>query len=670
MTDPVPLKVTASHLERLACLYVRQSTMRQVFENRESTRRQYGLKAKALTLGWSEAQVCVIDCDLGQSGASGDREGFKQLVSYVGLGQVGIVMGLEVSRLARNSSDWQRLLEICALTHTLILDEDGIYDPATFNDRLLLGLKGTISEAELHVIRARLQGGLIAKARRGELKFRLPIGFVHDTRDLIVLDPDQRVQASIHLFFDTFQRLASAGATVREFHARALTFPRRLYSGPHKGEVMFGTLTLSRATQVLRNPRYSGAYVYGVREQVFRGLEQRPAVRYRSQNQWQVLIKDAYPGYISWAQYEANIQRLADNCLGGASSAPREGPALLQGIVVCGCCGGSMSVRYHSRRGKSRSADYCCKGPHANLNRVHCQSIPGDAMEELIGELLRAKMQPAVLEVALAVQQELQGRLDQADRIRYQHVEQARYEMDAARRRYLAIDPHHRLVAEELEAHWNDTIGAYRSAQATYEQQRATDQLVLSDQQQQSIRKLCHDFPAVWNNPATPDRERKRMVRLLIEDVTLTKGDDIKIQIRFKGGATETHHLPLPQSAWVERKHSPEVIQAIDDLLEEHTDSEVAGILNQRGMRSGTGLPFDARRVAVTRRHYRIPSRRTRLRKKGLLTIAEIGEKFKVKRWTVYEWRKTGKLMAYRIDDVGRYLYDINTNITVSTQEV
>jgi excisionase family DNA binding protein len=301
-----------------------------------------------------------------------------------------------------------------------------------------------------------------------------------------------------------------------------------------------------------------------------------------------------------------------------------------------------MSVRYHSRRGQSRSADYCCTGPHPNFGIVHCQNIPGDAIEQLVSDVLLDKMQPAVLEVALTVQQELQARLDEADRIHYQHVEQARYEMDAA----------------------------YRSAQATYEQQRAVDQLLLSDQRQQSIRDLCNDFPAVWNNPATPDRERKRMVRLLIEDVTLTKGDDIKIQIRFKGGATQTHHLPLPQSAWVERKHSPQVIQVIDDLLDDHTDSEVASILNERGMRSWTGLPFDARRVAVTRRHYRIPSRHTRLRKKGLLTITEICEKFNVKRWTVYEWRKRGKLMAYRIYDVGRYLYDVSTAITASTQEV
>ena len=669
MTDQVPLKVTATHLERLACLYVRQSTLRQVFENRESTQRQYGLKARALALGWSEEQVCIIDCDLGQSGASGDREGFKQLVSYVGLGQVGIVMGLEVSRLARNSSDWQRLLEICALTRTLILDEDGIYDPAVFNDRLLLGLKGTISEAELYVIRARLQGGLNAKARRGELKYRLPIGFVHDALDRIVLDPDQRVQASIYRFFDTFQRLGSAGATVREFHSNALLFPRRLFSGPHKGDVTFGKLTLSRTTEVLRNPRYTGAYVYGVREQVFRGVDQRPAVKYRSQDQWSVLIKDAHSGYISWAQYEANGQRLQDNCLGSAASVPREGPALLQGIVVCGCCGTSMSVRYHSRRGKSRSADYCCKGPHPNFGIVHCQSIPGDAIEQLVSELLLKKMQPAVLEIALQVQQGLQARLEEADRIRYRHVEQARYEMDAARQRYLAIDPHNRLVAEELEAHWNDMIAAYRAAQATYEQQRAQDRLLLSDQQQDAIRALCNDFSAVWNNPATPARERKRMIRLLIEDVTLTKGEDITVQIRFKGGAAETHHLPLPKSAWQERQHSPEVIDAIDCLLDEHTDSEVANILNERGMQSGTGLSFDARRVAKTRRAYRLRSRRTRLREKGLLTIAEICEKFQVKRWTVYEWRKTGKLPAYRIDDVARYLYDVSQT-TPGTQEV
>ncbi len=279
-------------------------------------------------------------------------------------------------------------------------------------------------------------------------------------------------------------------------------------------------------------------------------------------------------------------------------------------------------------------------------------------------------MQPAVLEVALQVQQELQSRLDEADRIRYQHVEQARYEMDAARQRYLAIDPHNRLVAEELEGHWNDMIAAYRAAQATYEQERAADQLLLSDKRQQAIRALCNDFPTVWNNPATPDRERKRMVRLLIEDVTLTKDDDIKVEIRFKGGAVETHHLPLPQSAWVEKKHSPEVIAAIDQLLDDHTDSEVASILSERGMQSGTGLPFDARRVAVTRRHYRIPSRRTRLREMGLLTMAEICEKFQVKRWTVYKWRKTGKLKAYQVDDVRRYLYDANMGITACTQEV
>lgn len=671
MNDPVSLKVTAAHLTRRACLYVRQSTLRQVFENTESTRRQYGLKARALALGWPEEQIDIIDTDLGQSGASRDREGFKQLVSEVGLGQVGIVMGLEVSRLARNCIDWQRLLEICALTGTLILDEEGVYDPAHFNDRLLLGLKGTISEAELHVIRARLQGGLIAKARRGELKHRLPIGFVHDTRDRIVLDPDQRVQAAMRLFFDTFDRLGSAGATAREFARQALLFPRRLYSGPHKGEVVFGKLTGSRATQVLRNPRYSGAYVYGVREQVFAGIDTRPRVKYRPQDQWHVLIKDAHRGYISWEHYEANRQRLQDNCLhSGASSVPREGPALLQGIVVCGRCGASMSVRYHTRRGKKRSPDYCCPGPYPRDGSGYCQSIAGDAIEQFFSELLMEKMQPAVLEVALQVHQELQARIDEADRIRYQHVEQARYDMDAARQRYLAVDAHNRLVAEELEAHWNRTIQAYRSAQAVYEQKRAQDRLIVSEKQQQSIRALCSDFPALWNNPATPDRERKRMMRLLVEDVTLTRGEDITVQIRFKGGAVETHHLSLPKSAWEEKKHSPEVIEAIDRLLDEHTDREVADILNGRGMHSGTGLEFDARRIGKIRRAYRIPSRRQRLQQKGLLTLTEICEKYQVQRWNVYEWRKSGKLIGHRVDDVGRHLYDVSAEITPSAQEV
>jgi len=294
-------KVLTQHLQKHAYLYIRQSTLRQVVENKESTQRQYALKQRALSLGWSEEQVQVIDQDLGQSGASTSRDGFQSLVTAVSLGRAGLVMGLEVSRLARNSTDWHRLLEICALTHTLILDEDGIYDPSHFNDRLLLGLKGTMSEAELHVIRARLIGGALNKAKRGELIFRLPIGFILDHQKRIILDPNKRIQESIWLLFATFRRVGTAHSTVKEFYEQGWLFPKRLYSGPQKGDVVYGPLTFSRVFQILRNPRYAGAY--GLRQKEYNGQAKRHLVKYVLPEHWKAFIKDAHPGYLRWDEY-------------------------------------------------------------------------------------------------------------------------------------------------------------------------------------------------------------------------------------------------------------------------------------------------------------------------------------------------------------------------------
>lgn len=348
------LKVSAEHLRRQAYLYVRQSTLRQVIENTESTQRQYDLRRRAVALGWGEEQIEVIDSDLGQSGASAvDREGFQRLVSEVGLGRAGIVMGLEVSRLARNSSDWHRLLEICALRGTLILDEDGLYDPMDFNDRLLLGLKGTMSEAELHMIRARLRGGMLNKARRGELRLRLPGGFVYDAQDRVVLDPDRQVQASICLLFATFRRVGSAHATVKAYREQGLAFPARPHSGPHKGELVWRPLTNGRVGNVLHNPRYAGAYAYGRRRQRPRDLDGRTRTEVRPREEWHTLILDAHPGYITWAEYEENLARLRHNARATPESRrgpPREGPALLQGLVICGVCGARMSVRYQGSK--------------------------------------------------------------------------------------------------------------------------------------------------------------------------------------------------------------------------------------------------------------------------------------------------------------------------------
>lgn len=363
MTGAAHQKVNTGHLKRNAYLYVRQSTLRQVFENSESTKRQYGLRQSAVALGWPVERIIVIDSDLGHSGASAvDREGFQKLVTEVSLGKAGIVLGLEVSRLARNSTDWHRLLEICALTDTLIPDEDGVYEPSHFNDRLLLGLKGTMSEAELHVLRARLQGGILNKARRGELQCPLPVGFVCNANSEPVLDPDKQVQETIRFFFDTFRRTGSACAVVKEFRRKGLLFPRRLKRGPNKGDLVWAELPHSRTLCLLHNPRYAGAFVYG-RSRTRTHPDGSTSYKRLPREQW-MLCKDAHPACISWEQYEENLCRLRENAQAiGADrrkSPPREGPALLQGLVVCGVCGSRMTVRYHARQDRL-IPEYVCQ---------------------------------------------------------------------------------------------------------------------------------------------------------------------------------------------------------------------------------------------------------------------------------------------------------------------
>ena len=653
-------KVQASHLKRDAYLYVRQSTLQQVFENTESTKRQYALRQRAVALGWPTERIVVIDSDLGQSGAScEDREGFQRLVAEVGMGQAGIVLGLEVSRLARNSSDWHRLLEICALSGTLILDEDGLYDPSHFNDRLLLGLKGTMSEAELHVLRARLQGGLANKARRGELKLTLPVGLMYDARDRVVLDPDQQVQGSLRSFFQTFQRTGTASATVKFFQQEGLLFPRRLRRGVRKGELVWGPLEHSRALQTLHNPRYSGTYVWG-RFRVEQTARSKTPRRL-PQDEWEVLIPDAHPGYITWSQYQTNQQRLLENAQshGGdrRQSPPGEGPALLQGLVVCGVCGRRMTLRYHQRDGRL-TPTYVCQREGIEHAQPICQSIPGHVVDEALSRLVLNAMQPVTLEVALAVQQELEQRLEEADRLRQQRVERARYEADLAQQRFMQVDPKNRLVADALEADWNDRLRALSAAQEQYERQSQADRALLDEQSREKIRALVTDFPRLWNDPHTPDRERKRMMRLLIDDVTLRKQGDITAQVRFKGGSHQTLTIPRPLNAWETRQTDPAVISEIDGLLNNHTVSQVAEKLNERGFRSGEGCEFTNRIVARLCRNYQLKSRYDRLRETGKLTLAEIAEQLQVTTSTIKVWRRHGLLLGHPYNDKNEYLYD------------
>ena len=653
-------KVTAGHLKRIAYLYIRQSTVRQVFENTESTKRQYALQQRAIALGWPRERIEVIDTDLGQSATSAvDRQGFQELVAKVGLGLGGIVMGLEVSRLARNNLDWHRLIEICALTHTLILDEDGLYDPTDFNDRLLLGLKGTMSEAEIHLLMSRLHGGLINKAHRGELRTRLPVGLVYDAKGQVILDPDSQVQESIHLLYRTFFRTGTGHRTAKHFRDNGLLFPRRVFSGPDKDKLYWGPLGVRQVLLVLHNPRYAGAYTYG-RGRWARGPEGSRKRELLPQDQWQVLILDAHPGYISWQQYEEVQQRLRHNAqaygIDRRHGPPREGPALLQGRVVCGMCGNRMSVRYH-RRGEHLAPEYLCNRIYMEHGGPHCQKIPGASIDAAVGKLLLEAMTPMAVEVALAVQQEIQARLDDADRLRLKQVERAQYEAECARRRYMHVDPANRLVADSLEGEWNDKLHRLSEAQDDYERGRKADRKMLDETQRQKLFSLPKDLPAIWNDPSTPQRERKRIVGLMIEDVTLIKREEINAHVRFRGGATTTLKLPLPLNAWQGRKTSDHILAQIDELLKHHTDAQTAALLNERGLKTGAGDEFSSESLRWLRYARGLKSYKERLREEGMLTTQEIAAQCGVSDTTVKLWHKKGLLHGCKCNDRGDWLY-------------
>jgi len=465
LPDTAASKVTAAHLSRRALLYVRQSSLKQVIHNTESAIRQYDLRGKAVALGWDASQVTVTGIDQGQSGASAaDREGFQQLVAEVSLGRAGIVLGLECSRLARNNADWHQLLEICAMTGTLICDEDGLYDPRNFNDRLLLGMKGQMSEAELHFIRARLRGGQLSKARRGELVMPLPIGLVYDAAGHVVLDPDAAIQGAVRHLLATFEATGSATAVVKAFRAAGLSFPWRHHKGPRKGEVDWQPLRHSTVLHMLHNPRYAGAFTYGRhREQPLPGGKRASITVPREE--WTSFIPGAHPGYITLDQWEANTARLAANAAAHgrdrAAGPPREGPALLQGIIICGRCGGRMTIRYHARGGKDLPTCLCQRDGIDNARPI-CAAIPGHTLDEHAGQLLIDTLTPLAVEAALQVSAELRQRAAEADALRAAHVERARYHADPARRRYLAAGPANRLVADTLEADWNTALRSQR----------------------------------------------------------------------------------------------------------------------------------------------------------------------------------------------------------------
>ncbi|MCE4547380.1 MULTISPECIES: recombinase family protein [unclassified Caballeronia] len=664
-TDPYQ-KVTADHLRRDAFLYVRQSSLRQVFENTESTKRQYALRERAVSLGWPIERVHVIDSDLGLSGASAeDRDGFQQLVSEVAIGHAGIVLGLEVSRLARNNADWHRLIELAALTHTLILDEDGVYDPAYFNDRLLLGLKGTMSEAELHVLNARLQGGMRNKARRGELELPLPIGLVYHPNGSVVLDPDQQIHASLRLLFDTYRQTHSASMVVRRFRREGWVFPRRIRRGIGKGEVQWGGLNTSRVLQILHNPRYAGAFVYG-RTRIGRKADLTSTQFKVAQSDWQVLIRSAHVGYIDWDEFERNQVTLRQSANGFGSLArgtvPREGDGLLQGRVICGLCGNRMRVRYQKVSGRLEPY-YVCHDVAAHDAGKPCQSVRGRAIDDAISALLLQTVGPAAIEVALAVEDEIAGRIEQANSMRLKQLERARYEAELARRRYMNVDPANRMVADALEADWNDRLRRLDVLQQEHERQRRSDQDLLGDEARARIRALADDFAVVWNDRRIESVERKRMLRLLIDDVTLVKSEKVSIHVRFRGGRTISLAVDKPRSMALVRKTQPAVVTVIDGLLETCTDQQVATRLNELGYTNWQHQTFTARKVALVRTTYGLPSRYERLRARGLLTGAELATQLEVSQTTIHQWGRQGLLRRHVYGHDHRCLYEPPGNV-------
>jgi DNA invertase Pin-like site-specific DNA recombinase len=650
-------KVQSHHLERDAYLYIRQSSMKQVIENIESTKRQYALRARATALGWPDDRIVVIDSDQGESGASAAwREGFRRLVTDVGLGRAGIVMGLEVSRLARNNADWHRLLEICALANTLILDEDGVYDPTNFNDRLLLGLKGAMSEAELHVLKARLRGGVLNKVRRGEYRCVLPTGFVYDESGAVVLDPDVQVRETIAHLFDTFVRVGSAHQTVKAFRDEGLHFPSRLRA-PAAG-VVFRPLTASTAMRTLCNPRYAGAYAYGQR--VYgRTIEGKKTVKKRASDDWLACIPNAHPGYITWDRYQENLQLLAENGHGydaARASPPREGGALLQGRAVCGRCGQYLRVRYRETRGKLESW-YVCDRATDSRAEPNCQSLAGSPIDEAVGLLVAEKMTPAAVELAIETRREVEARYEEADQLRCRAIERAQVDADLAQRRFMMVDPQNRLVADTLEADWNEKLRALQKSREERERARREDEIAIDGAVRDRLVAMTTDFTRLWSDPSTPNRERKRMLAYVVDDVTLVKqpaDGTTKIHVRFRGGQTTTLTTANPKASCEMVKTPREIVALVDQLLEDYVYEEIADVLNARGLRPGGaawpgrgGNRFTGKRVQYVVHTYGLRPRFDRLRARGLLTKKELAERLGIHVATLTAWVKHGIIKAH-----------------------
>ena len=650
-------KVKPSHIQRAAFVYIRQSSPSQVEHNRESTARQYALVEKACQLGWTKEQVIVIDEDLGLSGSgSAKRSGFARMTAEVALGHVGIVLGLEVSRLARNNADWYRLLDLCGMTDTLIGDSDGVYHPALFNDRLVLGLKGTMSEAELHILRARLDGGIRNKAARGELRRGLPVGFVWGEGDGEVrFHPDEAVVSAIRTVFSKFTELGSARKVWLWFRSEGLSFPTR---ATMNSAIRWAAPTYTGIHNVLTNPVYAGAYTYGkIRHE--RYVDAQGVLRRRTRHlpmaEWPVLLREHHSGYIDWAMFQTNQARIDSNVHPQphqAGGAVREGSALLQGLARCGKCGRRLHTHY---RGRNAQPGYHCSGKDLVQGRgVFCLNVGGVQIDQAVATAFLQALTPAALEATQQALQQLEADRDAALSQWRLAVERARYEAERAERQYRAVEPENRLVARGLETEWERRLRDLAAAEAELQRREQQRPRTLSPEEQNRIRSLGSDLSQVWTAPTTTDRDRKELLRTLLEEVMVTVDRSqyrAHLTLRWRGGALTELDLGLRHYQVRGPRTEEDTISLLRRLAVHYSDDVIAGILNRQARKTATGERFTAVHVGGLRRYRKIPRFQPPAEPPTgeLATIRKAAEILGINTSTVHRWLNDGFIAGEQI---------------------
>ena len=637
-------KITSYHRERAALIYLRQSSMAQVREHTESTRSQYGLADTAAALGWARTSIEVIDTDLGISGKWGvAREGFTELVTRVCSGDVGAIFGIEITRLARSNADVARLAEFARITGTLLIDPDGVYDPADVNDRVLLGFKGTMGEMELHVMAQRLQANKRAAAERGELRTPLPVGYVHDKAGEIVIDPDAGVQAAIRDVFAAFAACGSAYGVVAAFAGRR--FPLRAYGGAWAGQLRWGRLTHARVLGVLKNPGYAGAYVFGryaSRRTVDPSGTVHTTITERPRAEWPVLIKDHHEGYITWGGYLASEAKLAANHTAAGARPPREGIALCQGIIACGSCGKPMMTNYHT----DQRPAYECSSRRDRLTTPSCRSVAAACVDAAVAGALLDALTPGQVALALSAADEVTGRHQRTSRAAELAVERARYDADRAERAFHAVEPENRLVARSLEARWETKLAALTEAGQALEAARDTLPPLPG---RAELEKLAADLPALWNAPATSPKDRKRLLRTLIADVTLLpeqRPDQVRIGIRWHTGATGELTAERPIHPGTAKRSPDAAIELIKRLGQATSNDDLVRHLGAAGLTTGHGRPFDVAAVQWIRHAHKIPVPDPY--HPGEISVAEAARRLGCSTAVLYHWIHTQQLTARR----------------------